>query len=436
MSFDRQILRSEVLKMSLIVQKFGGSSLATINHINHVADLIAKAKQAGHELVVIVSAMQGETDKLINLAKQVHASPNPREYAALLATGEQASMSLIAMALLARDIQAKSYTGWQARIQTNDQFKNARIDAIDTKPILSTLATGAVVVIAGFQGIDNNENITILGRGGSDTTAVAIAAALGADECQIYTDVDGIYTTDPKIVPDAQRLAQVSFEEMLELASLGTKVLQIRAVEFAGKYKIPLRVLSSIHGGPGTLITYQQPKNLATTFVAGIACSRNEGTIAITGIPDTPGIAAHILAELSCLDVNIDMMVQYMAPNNTIDFVFTVALDEHVTTMQHLKKIATSVGASDIKGATGFAKISVVGTGLKNHPEVATQMFRTLATMGINIKLITTSEIKISVLIDADFLEIGTVALHNIFKLSFSTNDDNILLTPKIQSAS
>lgn len=421
--------------MSLIVQKFGGSSLATINHINHVANLIAKAKQAGHELVVIVSAMLGETDRLIDLAKKIQISPDPREYAALLATGEQASISLMAMALFARGIKAKSYTGWQARIKTNSQFKNACIDGIDPQPILNDLASGTVVIVAGFQGIDESENITILGRGGSDTTAVAIAAALGADECQIYTDVDGIYTTDPRIVPDAQKLAQISFEEMLELASLGAKVLQIRSVEFAGKYKIPLRVLSSMEEGQGTLITYQQPKNLTSSFVTGIACSRNEGQIFLTGIPDAPGIAAKVLADLSFLDVSIDMFVQYLAANNTVDFVFTVPMEEYATTLQQIKNIAKGLNAK-IKSTTGLSKISLVGVGLKNHPEVATQMFSILATMGINIKLITTSEIKISVLIDTVSLEMGITALHNTFITRVPKNDDSLILTTVVKSAS
>ena len=336
--------------MALLVQKFGGTSLATLEHINHAADLVAKAKQAGHSVVVIVSAMSGETDRLINLAHSISEYPNEREYAALVATGEQVSMALMAMALINRGINARSYTGGQARIHTCSQFKKARIQAIDTQPILKDLEQGTVVVIAGFQGIDKDGNVTTLGRGGSDTTAVAIAAALKADECQIYTDVDGVYTTDPRIVPDAKRLEQITFEEMLELSSLGAKVLQIRAVEFAGKYNIPLRVLSSSQEGPGTLITYQQKSSMEAPLVTGIAFSRNEAKVTLSGVPDAPGIASGILSEISAIGVNVDMIVQHLSANNKTNFTFTVHRDEYQATLKQLHKVAKELGAGDVVG--------------------------------------------------------------------------------------
>ncbi|PJE16617.1 aspartate kinase [Legionella sp.] len=411
--------------MALLVQKFGGTSLATLKHINHAADLVAKAKQAGHKIVVIVSAMSGETDKLIGLASNISESPDPREYAALVATGEQVSMALMAMALINRGINARSYTGGQARIQTCDQYKKARIQAIDTSPILQDLEQDRVVVIAGFQGIDKDGNITTLGRGGSDTTAVAIAAALEADECQIYTDVDGVYTTDPRIVPDAKRLEQITFEEMLEFSSLGAKVLQIRAVEFAGKYNIPLRVLSSSQEGPGTLITYQQKNSMEAPMVTGIAFSRNEAKVTLSGVPDKLGLASGILTEISEIGVNIDMIVQHLSANDKTDFTFTVHRDEYQTTMKKLTQLVKDLGAKAVVGSNGLAKLSLVGAGLKSHPEVASIMFKTLALKGINIQLIATSEIKISVLIDAAMLDEGVRALHSIFRLEGDDQDES-----------
>lgn len=401
--------------MALLVQKFGGTSVATLAHINHAADIVAKAKHAGHDVVVVVSAMSGETDKLIDLAHQMSESPDPREYAALVATGEQVSMALMAMALINRGIATRSYTGTQARIQTCSQFKKARIQAIDTQPILDDLQQGKVIVIAGFQGVDLDGNITTLGRGGSDTTAVAIAAALNADECQIYTDVDGVYTTDPRIVPDAKRLDKVTFEEMLELSSLGAKVLQIRAVEFAGKYNIPLRVLSSQQPGSGTLITYKQDQGMEAFSVTGIAFSRNEAKISLSGVPDAPGVASIILAEISAIGVNVDMILQHISAENKTDFTFTVHRDEYQPTLQLLHKIAKDMGANDVIGIEKLAKLSLVGAGLKSHPEVAPIMFKTLAAIGINIQLITTSEIKISVVIDESLLDDGVRALHLAF---------------------
>lgn len=409
--------------MALLVQKFGGTSVATLAHINHAADLVAKARHAGHDVVVVVSAMSGETDKLIGLAHQMSESPDPREYAALIATGEQVSMALMAMALINRGLLARSYTGTQARILTSSQFKKARIQSIDTQPILRDLKLGKVVVLAGFQGVDHEGSITTLGRGGSDTTAVAIAAALKADECQIYTDVDGIYTTDPRVVPEARRLEQITFEEMLELASLGAKVLQIRSVEFAGKYNIPLRVLSSFEEGPGTLITYKKEESMEAFSVTGIAFSRNETKISLSSTPDTPGIAAAILSEISAIGVNVDMILQHISADNKTDFTFTVHRDEYQTTLQLLHHVANEVGAQEVIGVEKLAKLSLVGAGLKSHPEVAPIMFKTLANLGINIQLIATSEIKISVIIDEARLDEGVQALHQAF-LTKNTVDE------------
>jgi aspartate kinase len=414
--------------MALLVQKFGGTSLATLKHINHSADLIAKAKQAGHRVVVIVSAMSGETDKLIGLANEICEFPDEREYAALVATGEQVSMALMALALMQRGIKAKSYTGGQARILTCNRFKKARIQSIDIQPILNELAEGKVVVIAGFQGVDKDGNITTLGRGGSDTTAVAIAAALNADECQIYTDVDGVYTTDPKVVPDAKLLEQITFEEMLELSSLGAKVLQIRAVDFACKYQIPLRVLSSVEEGPGTLITYQQKKELEAPLVTGIAFSRNEAQCTLSGAPDAPGVASAILTKLSAIGVNVDMIVQHKT-----DFTFTVHSDEYQATMNQLGQLVNEGGASGVVGVSNLAKLSLVGTGLRSHPEVLNIMFKTLAEKGINIQLIATSEIKISVMIDVALLDEGVRALHKVFCLeSDGCDESRVIPTPRL----
>lgn len=411
--------------MSLIVQKFGGTSVATVAHINHAADIVAKAKHAGHDVVVVVSAMSGETDKLIGLAHQMSESPDAREYAALISTGEQVSMALMAMALINRGIEARSYTGGQARIQTCSQFKKARIQAIDTQPILNDLKQNKVVVIAGFQGVDSEGNITTLGRGGSDTTAVAIAAALNADECQIYTDVDGVYTTDPRVVPEARRLDQITFEEMLELSSLGAKVLQIRSVEFAGRYKIPLRVLSSAKEGPGTLITYQNEKSMEAFSVTGIAFSRNEAKVTLLGVPSSSGIASTILAEISAIGVNVDMILQHVSSDGKTDFTFTVHRDEYQPTLQILNKIAKDLQASNVVGVDKLAKLSLVGAGLKSHPEVAPIMFKALAATNIPIQLIATSEIKISVVIDESALDEGVRALHHAFFLERSLLDES-----------
>jgi len=403
--------------MALLVQKFGGSSLATVAHINHASLLVAKAKQAGHDVVVIVSAMAGETDRLIGLATEMSESPEPREYSTLIATGEQVAMALMTMSLINRGIEAKSYTGAQARILTDNQFKKARIQSIDTKPILADIKAGRVVVIAGFQGADAEGNITTLGRGGSDTTAVAIAAALKADECQIFTDVDGVYTTDPRVVKEAARLDKVTFEEMLELASLGAKVLQIRAVEFAGKYKIPLRVLSTFDEGPGTLVTYNTDESMESPSVTGIAFSRNEGKIQLIGIPDGVDIVSRVLAGISEIGANIDMIVQNTGPEVTLNVTFTVHHDEYADTLAQARKVGASLKAKEVTGVEGLAKLSLVGAGLKSHPNIAPIMFKTLAASGVNVQLIATSEIKLSVLIDSTQLDEGVRALHEVFRL-------------------
>lgn len=419
--------------MGLIVQKFGGTSVATLAHINHAADLVAKTRHAGNDVVVVVSAMSGETDKLIGLAHQMSESPDPREYAALISTGEQVSMALMTMALINRGIEAKSYTGTQARIQTCSQFKKARIQSIDVEPILQDLNKGKVIVIAGFQGIDQFGDITTLGRGGSDTTAVAIAAALRAEECQIYTDVDGIYTTDPRIVPAAKRLDKITFEEMLELSSLGAKVLQIRSVEFAGKYNLPLRVLSSSEKGSGTLITYDKDlKQMESFSVTGIAFSRNETKISLLGLPDEPHIASKILSEIGKLGVNIDMILQNRSTNNKMDFTFTVHRDEYQPTIKLMEKISKTIGVRDILGIEKLAKLSIVGAGLKSHPEVAPIMFKALATNDINIQLISTSEIKLSAIIDEQYLDTGVRVLHSAFKLDGEGVDESRTETGKV----
>lgn len=414
--------------MALLVQKFGGTSVATVAHINHAADIVAKAHREGNDVVVVVSAMSGETDKLIELAHQMSESPSPREYAALVSTGEQVSMSLMAMALINRGIDAVSYTGAQARILTNSQFKKARVNAIDTKPMLDELAAGRVVVLAGYQGVDEKGNITVLGRGGSDTTAVAIAAALKADECQIFTDVDGIYTTDPRVVANAKRLSQITFEEMLELSSCGSKVLQIRSVEFAGKYKVPLRVLSSSKDGPGTLITYKDDTKMESFAVTGIAFSRNESKVTVFGLPNEPTTASEILSRVSTLGLNIDMILQHATDNNKTNFSFTVHNEEYKSAMKLMERIVKDFKADGISGMEKLAKLSLVGAGLKSHPEVASTMFKTLADNGIRVEHIATSEVKVSVVINEASLDDSVQALHNEFKLNSDGVDESRII--------
>lgn len=409
--------------MALLVQKFGGTSVGNLERINHIATRIADARQQGHNVAVVVSAMTGETDRLITLANTICKEPDAREYDTLVSTGEQVSMSLLAMALIEKGCPARSYTGGQAHIQTDHAFKKARITNIDTTQIMQDLNNGRVPVVAGFQGITDDGDITTLGRGGSDTTAVALAAALHADECQIYTDVDGVYTADPRVVSKARRLEKITFEEMLEMSSLGAKVLQIRAVEFAGKYKVPLRVLSSFKDGPGTLITFDH-SNLEQPLVSGIAFNRNEAKLTVMGVPDDPGIAAQIISPISAANIDIDMIVQNIAVAGKTDFTFTVQRDDYAKAMTILNRVAKDLDASDVIGDTQIAKLSLVGVGMKSHAGIADTMFSALGMEGINIQLITTSEIKISVVIDEKYLELGARTLHAAFGLDVAPTEE------------
>ncbi|MEX2165122.1 MAG: aspartate kinase [Sulfuricaulis sp.] len=402
--------------MSLLVQKYGGTSVGNPERINAVADKVARLRKSGHDLVVVVSAMSGETDRLINLAKSINADPPPRELDVLLATGEQTTIALLSMALEKRGCPARSYTGYQVHIRTDSAFGKARIMQIDEKRIHEDLKKGRVVVVAGFQGVDEDGNITTLGRGGSDTTGVALAAALKADECQIYSDVDGVYTTDPRIVSEARRLDRITFEEMLEMASLGSKVLQLRSVEFAGKYRVPLRVLSSFQEGPGTLITYEE-NEMEAPLISGIAFNRDEAKLTIRGVPDKPGIAAHILGEIGKANINVDMIVQNVAADETTDFTFTVHRGEYQKSFEILERVAQTLKAREVTGDDKIVKISVVGVGMRSHAGIASEMFKALAKEGINIQMISTSEIKISVVVDEKYLELGVRALHSTFGL-------------------
>jgi aspartate kinase len=406
--------------VALFVQKYGGTSVGSAERIKNVARRVAKYYAAGHELIVVVSAMSGETNRLIALAKEIQANPDPRELDVMVSTGEQVTIALLAMALKEINIKAKSYTGSQVRILTDSAHTKARILKIDEERIRADLKAGNVVVVAGFQGIDEANNITTLGRGGSDTTGVALAAALKADECQIYTDVDGIYTTDPRIVPEARRLKTITFEEMLEMASLGSKVLQIRSVEFAGKYKVKLRVLSSFEEeGEGTLITFEEDKNnMEQAVISGIAFNRDEAKITILGVPDHPGIAYQILGPVADANIDVDMIIQNVGHDGTTDFSFTVNRGEFANTMNILKnKILPHIGARDIIGGDKIAKVSVVGVGMRSHAGIASKMFRVLAEEGINIQMITTSEIKISVVVDEKYMELAVRVLHKAFDL-------------------
>lgn len=411
--------------MGLIVQKFGGTSVASLERMQQAARHVLSARAQGHDVIVVVSAMAGETDRLITLAQTAQSNPEPREYAALVSTGEQASMALFAMILQAQGCSAKSYTGWQASILTDSHYKNARIADINDKNLREALKNGDTPVVSGFQGIDANHNITTLGRGGSDTTAVAIAAALKADECQIYTDVDGVYTTDPRVVPAAQRLSHITFEEMLELASLGAKVLQIRSVEFAGKYNVPLRVLSTFQPGPGTLITYED-SIMEKALVSGITFNRNEAKLTIFGVPAGPGTAAHILSSISDANIGVDMIIQSASTEDdpTINFSFTVNRDDYQTAQTILQQVMKKLGARKVVGDNKVAKLSVVGVGMRSHPGVASKIFSTLGKEGINIHMITTSEIKVSVLMDEKYLELGVRALHTAFGLDGTSQEE------------
>ena len=403
--------------MSLLVQKFGGTSVGSVERIEAVADKLVKFHQQGHQLVVVVSAMSGETNRLIALAKAITDHPDQRELDVLVSTGEQVTIGLLAMALKKRGVDARSYTGSQVRILTDSSFNKARIEHIDDQNIRADLAAGRIVVVAGFQGVDENGNITALGRGGSDTTGVALAAALKADECQIYTDVDGVYTTDPRVVPEARRLNRITFEEMLEMASLGSKVLQIRSVEFAGKYNVPLRVLHSFHEGPGTLITLEDESAMEQPIISGIAFTRDEAKLTMRGVPDKPGIASRILGPVSEANIEVDVIVQNVAADNTTDFTFTVAKGEMAKTAAILEKLAKELGAREVVQDDKIAKVSIVGVGMRSHAGVAAKMFQTLAAHNINIQMITTSEIKISVVIEDKFMELAVRGLHEAFEL-------------------
>ncbi|MDP1926006.1 MAG: aspartate kinase [Thiobacillus sp.] len=408
--------------MALIVQKYGGTSVASVERIRAVAERVAKFKMLGHQVVVVLSAMSGETNRLIGLAKQIQTTPDPRELDMMVSTGEQVTIALLAMALKDLGLKAKSYTGAQVRILTDDAFTKARILSIDESRMRSDLDSGHVIVVAGFQGVDENGNITTLGRGGSDTTGVALAAALKADECQIYTDVDGVYTTDPRVVPDARRLKTITFEEMLEMASLGSKVLQIRSVEFAGKYKVKLRVLSSFQDeGDGTLITFEENASMEQPVISGIAFNRDEAKITVVGVPDHPGIAYQILGPVADANIDVDMIVQNVGHMNTTDFTFTVHRNDFAKAMDIVKATATTIGAREVTGDDKIAKISIVGVGMRSHVGVARTMFETLSKENINLQMISTSEIKISVVVEDKYMELAVRALHQAFELDKAT---------------
>jgi aspartate kinase len=417
--------------MALIVHKYGGTSMGSTERIRSVAQRVAKWVRAGHQMVVVPSAMSGETNRLLGLAKDLMPAPGDaaalRELDAIAATGEQVSVGLLALALQAQGVQAVSYGGWQVPIQTDSAYTKARISRIDDVRVRADLAAGKVVVITGFQGIDPDGNVTTLGRGGSDTSAVAVAAAMSAAECLIYTDVDGVYTTDPRIVPEARRLATISFEEMLEMASLGSKVLQIRSVEFAGKYRVPVRVLSSFtpwdipideEARSGTLITFEEDEKMEQAIVSGIAFNRDEAKISVIGVPDRPGIAYQILGPVADANIDIDVIIQNVSHDGRTDFSFTVHRNDYVRTMDVLKsQVMPSTGAAELRGDAKICKVSIVGIGMRSHVGVASRMFRTLSEEGINIQMITTSEIKTSVVIDEKYMELAVRALHKAFEL-------------------
>jgi aspartate kinase len=403
--------------MALLVQKYGGTSVGTIEKIQNVADKLIKHRAEGNDLVVVVSAMSGETNRLVGLVAEITDRPTPREMDVILSTGEQVTIGLLCLALHARGQDAVSYTGSQVRIVTDDAHMKARITSIDDQKIRADLARGRIVVVAGFQGVDENGNITTLGRGGSDTTGVALAAALKADECQIYTDVDGVYTTDPRVEPNARRMERISFEEMLELASLGSKILQIRSVEFAGKYKVPLRVLSTFKDGPGTLISLED-EDMEAPLISGIAFNRDEAQITIRGVPDSPGVAHQVLRAVANANIDVDMIIQNIGDDNHTDFTFTVHRNDYAQTMEIMEATREILGAVNISGDTAVVKVSLVGVGMKSHAGVASRMFEILATEGINIRLISTSEIKISVLLDEKYMELAVRSLHAGFDLA------------------
>ncbi|MBS1157057.1 MAG: aspartate kinase [Proteobacteria bacterium] len=404
--------------MALIVQKYGGTSVGSPDRIKNVARRVAKFKAQGHDIVVVVSAMSGETNRLIALAKEVQTNPDPRELDVIVSTGEQVTIGLLAMALKEIGVDAVSYTGGQVKILTDSAFTKARIQQIDDANMRADLAAGKIVIVAGFQGVDAEGNITTLGRGGSDTTGVALAAALKADECQIYTDVDGVYTTDPRVVPEARKLKTITFEEMLEMASLGSKVLQIRSVEFAGKYNVKLRVLSSFQEeGEGTLITFEEDSNMEKPVISGIAFNRDEARVNIMGVPDKPGIAYQILGPVADANIDVDMIIQNVGKDGTTDFSFTVPKNDLARTIKVLQGVQAHIGAREVVGDDKICKVSIVGVGMRSHVGVAATMFRTLAEEGINIQMISTSEIKISVVVEEKYLELAVRVLHKAFGL-------------------
>jgi aspartate kinase len=403
--------------MSLIVEKYGGTSVGSIERINAVAEKVARSHDAGNQMVIVVSAMSGETNRLLQMAQEINPDMPARETDVLVSTGEQVTIALLCMALLKKGQHARSYTGGQVRIETDTSHGRARIKNIDDSRIRKDLEAGRIIVVAGFQGVDSEGNITTLGRGGSDTSAVALAAALKADECRIYTDVDGVYTADPRIVPEARRMDKITFEEMLELSSQGAKVLQIRSVEFAGKYRVPLRVLSSFEDGPGTLISYEEDRKMEKAVIAGIAHNSDEAKLTVTGVPDHPGIAHRILGGIAEQDINVDMIIQNIAADDTTDFTFTVPRTDYETALSILKKVSAELGARGVTGDNTIAKVSVVGMGMRSHTGVADKMFATLAEEGINIKMISTSEIKVSVVIDDKYTELAVRSLHKAFEL-------------------
>ena len=412
------LFKQKARKMALIVQKYGGTSVGSAERIKNVAKRIAQTRAEGHDVVIVVSAMSGETNRLVALAHEMQELPDPREMDVVLATGEQVTIGLLAMALKNIGVDAKSYTGWQVAVQTDNAHTKARIDHIDGDKIHADLKAGKVVIVAGFQGITAEGDISTLGRGGSDTSAVALAAALKADECQIYTDVDGVYTTDPRVVPEARRMSTISFEEMLELASLGSKVLQIRSVEFAGKYQVRLRVLSSLQeGGEGTLITFEEDENMEKAVVKGIAFDKNQARINVRGVSDKPGIAYQILGAIADANIEVDMIIQNVGAEGTTDFSFTVPRGDYRQTLDLMNGLKESLGAAEVNGDDTVCKVSIVGVGMRSHSGVAATMFRSLAEEGINIQMISTSEIKVSVLIDEKYMELATRVLHKAFGL-------------------
>ena len=402
--------------MALIVQKYGGTSVGSVDRIEAVAEKVASFKARGDDVVVVVSAMSGETNRLIELSQAIDLEPDSRELDVLLSTGEQVTIALLAMALKKRGVPARSFTGGQVQILTDNAHNKARIVDINKQRVSEALEAGEIVVVAGFQGIDEKGNITTLGRGGSDTTAVALAAALEADECQIYTDVDGVYTTDPRIEPQARRLERITFEEMLEMASLGSKVLQIRSVEFAGKYNVPLRVLSSFEEGDGTLISFEE-EGMEQVRIAGIAFNRDEAKLTVLGVPDQPGVAHNILGPIGDANIEVDMIIQNIGADGTTDFTFTVHRNDFSRAQTILDKVVKELGARELIGDNNIVKISLVGVGMRSHAGIASKMFEILAKEGINIRMIATSEIKISVVVDEKYLELGVRALHSGFEL-------------------